>query len=80
MLSRFGRADLTHPSPPPGLCGTCHHVRVVTSSRASTFHLCGRAAEDARFAKYPRLPVVWCEGYAVDSDGPGDRPRKLPIG
>ena len=27
--------------------------------------MCGRAKEDERFAKYPRLPVERCPGYEV---------------
>jgi hypothetical protein len=49
--------------PDPGLCGDCAHVRVVESKRGSRFYLCGLAAVDARFAKYPRLPVMGCAGY-----------------
>jgi hypothetical protein len=36
----------------------------VESARGSTFWLCGLAAVDPRFSKYPRLPVLRCEGYA----------------
>ena len=59
---------MTYPAPPPGLCATCRHVRVVGSSKGSTFHLCGRSGEDARYAKYPRLPVMRCEGYEDASE------------
>jgi hypothetical protein len=27
------------------------------------FWQCGRAADDARFVKYPRLPVDRCDGF-----------------
>jgi hypothetical protein len=46
-----------------GLCVACVHARSVTSGRGSTFWLCGRSAEDPRFPKYPRLPVVRCVGF-----------------
>ena len=46
-----------------GLCARCVHARRVTSARGSTFVLCGRSATDARFPKYPPLPVVRCAGY-----------------
>ncbi len=46
-----------------GLCATCAHAKPVTSARGSTFWLCGRAAEDPRFPKYPRLPVLRCPGF-----------------
>ena len=51
-----------------GLCFTCRHARVIKTPR-STFWLCGLSATDPRFAKYPRLPVVACDGYARREDG-----------
>ena len=47
---------------PPGLCATCEHLRLL-ASRRSVFVRCGLAAVDARFPRYPPLPVVACEGY-----------------
>lgn len=47
----------------PGLCGRCRHARVVRNRRGSRFWLCGRAKYDARFRKYPVLPVLRCTGY-----------------
>jgi hypothetical protein len=46
-----------------GLCTACAHARRIASARGSTFWLCERSADDPRFAKYPRLPVVRCAGY-----------------
>ncbi|MCI0699365.1 hypothetical protein L0337_46100 [candidate division KSB1 bacterium] len=46
-----------------GLCQTCRNVRVVNSGRGGTFYLCRLAAHDPRFPKYPRLPVLVCNGY-----------------
>ena len=46
-----------------GLCARCVHARRVTSAKGSTFVLCGRSATDARFPKYPPLPVIRCAGY-----------------
>lgn len=46
-----------------GLCVECAHVRRVPSSRGSIFYRCARAEVDARFPKYPRLPVIQCAGY-----------------
>lgn len=45
-----------------GLCLGCRHARVVETPR-SRFWRCGLAATDARFARYPRLPVIACSGY-----------------
>ena len=46
-----------------GLCGDCMHARSVKSDRGSTFLFCELSARDAKFPKYPRLPVLSCEGY-----------------
>jgi hypothetical protein len=46
-----------------GLCATCCHVETIVSVRGSTFFLCQLAMTDPRFAKYPTLPVLACEGY-----------------
>jgi hypothetical protein len=45
------------------LCETCAHVKRYGNDRGSVFLQCGRAKDDARFAKYPRLPVLRCEGW-----------------
>lgn len=53
------------PSPQQaGLCATCLHAQVITSSKGSTFYLCRLSEIDPRFRKYPVLPVVQCSGYA----------------
>lgn len=46
-----------------GLCATCVHSRVIESKRGSVFRLCRRSETDARFPKYPPLPVRECVGY-----------------
>jgi hypothetical protein len=46
-----------------GLCATCAHAKVVLNDRGSTFYACLRSKTDARFPRYPRLPVVSCIGY-----------------
>jgi len=58
---------MNRPVPPTvpssaGLCATCEHLR-VQSSKTSVFVRCGLAEVDARFPKYPNLPVVVCGGY-----------------
>ena len=40
-------------------------MRRVESERGSVFYLCGRAATDPRFPKYPRLPVRECAGHEL---------------
>lgn len=57
-----------------GLCERCRHARVVETPR-SVFWMCGLAAADSRFEKYPRLPVITCvgfeEGARESGSGPG---------
>jgi hypothetical protein len=57
-----------------GLCAECRHMQLITSSRGSTFYLCGRSADDPGFAKYPRLPVIECPGY--EQKGATDAPNR----
>lgn len=46
-----------------GLCWSCGCSRRVRNRRRSVFFRCGRAESDARFPRYPRLPVRSCPGY-----------------
>lgn len=48
---------------PAGLCGSCRHARRIESDRGSLFLLCRRSRTDARYPRYPRLPVRRCAGY-----------------
>jgi hypothetical protein len=53
---------------PPGiqtasLCANCLHARRLESARGSVFILCNLSHTDPRFPKYPRLPVLYCDGY-----------------
>ena len=50
-------------TPTAGLCATCQHSRRMESDRGSVFVRCELALVDPRFPKYPRLPVLACEGY-----------------
>ena len=66
--------------PPPrpatvGLCATCAHAAVIATDRGSTFYLCERSKTDARFPRYPRLPVVACIGYD-EKACTGSNPRR----
>ncbi|HEY8767103.1 MAG TPA: hypothetical protein VIP09_07560 [Dehalococcoidia bacterium] len=46
-----------------GLCASCVFARVIASARGSRFTLCRRSETDARFPRYPALPVLECIGY-----------------
>lgn len=50
-------------APPPGLCAHCSWVRRVGNRRGSEFFMCGRAATDPSFRRYPALPVLRCRGF-----------------
>jgi hypothetical protein len=50
-------------SPRAGLCNSCVHAQIVTSSKGSTFYLCRLSETDPRFRKYPVLPVERCSGH-----------------
>lgn len=46
-----------------GLCGTCLHARGIGNARGSRFYLCTRSKTDARYPRYPRLPMLDCSGW-----------------
>ncbi len=47
----------------PGLCPTCMHAKEMRNDRGSLFLLCVRSKTDPLYPKYPRLPVLQCEGF-----------------
>jgi hypothetical protein len=49
----------------PGLCATCVNVNVVRSPRGSVFYRCLLSKNNPEFPKYPRLPVLICDGWAA---------------
>jgi hypothetical protein len=49
--------------PGAGLCNTCMHQRVVSTTRGSQFSLCERSRSDPSYVRYPRLPVRECPGH-----------------
>ena len=53
--------------PPAGLCESCRNVKVVETRTGSRFYLCRLSEVDARFPKYPRIPVLRCGGYVEES-------------
>jgi len=65
-----------------GLCKTCGYCRVIKNDRGNPFYLCRLAASDPRFAKYPRLPVLRCDGYVPCADksepAPDPQTNNLP--
>jgi hypothetical protein len=63
-----------------GLCAACRHARVVPGAN-SRFWLCERSRTDARYPRYPRLPVRRCPGHEpVTADPAGEQPARGPTG
>jgi uncharacterized protein YciI len=54
---------MTTPTASVGLCFTCRWKRATVNRRGSVFFRCARAEDDARFVRYPPLPVRSCPGY-----------------
>lgn len=55
---------MTYHPPHIGLCATCMHARAVPHPRGGApYWMCGRAADDPSFPRYPRLPVGQCRGH-----------------
>jgi hypothetical protein len=54
---------LSYDAETAGLCATCVNMRSIVSDRGSVFYLCELSKTDARFPKYPRLPIIECSGY-----------------
>jgi hypothetical protein len=40
----------------------------MRSDRGSIFYRCGLSDTDARFPKYPALPVLSCPGYEAERE------------
>ncbi len=55
------------------LCESCQHLREIRTAR-SKFLLCELSATDASYPKYPRQPVVQCDGYRP-TNGPSKDER-----
>ncbi|MEY9890519.1 hypothetical protein ABIA31_004177 [Catenulispora sp. MAP5-51] len=49
--------------PEPGLCAMCSHVHRNETRKGTVYWRCTRAADDPRFPRYPRLPVLSCPGF-----------------
>jgi len=57
------------------LCQSCAFAKVIVSGKGSRFLLCEKSHSDRRFEKYPRQPVVRCEGFAERKPG-GENQRR----
>jgi len=61
-MKRRAAAPQTLQSDWPGLCKTCVHAHRIDAAR-STFWRCRLSEADARFPRYPALPVLACTGH-----------------
>jgi hypothetical protein len=55
---------MTAQRPSLGLCASCSHAKTVESDRGSKFLRCLLSDRDPAYAKYPRLPVIACNGWS----------------
>jgi hypothetical protein len=46
------------------LCAACAFARKIVFGKGSQFLLCEKSKSDGRFPKYPRQPVIHCQGFA----------------
>jgi hypothetical protein len=51
-----------------GLCAVCRHRRHIESRKGSTFLFCRLSETDRRYVRYPRLPVLQCQGFEADGE------------
>ena len=58
------------PQAPAGLCAGCRHRRMVGNRKGSLFLLCRLSATDARYPRYPPLPVLACAGLEPGPEDP----------
>jgi hypothetical protein len=62
-----------------GLCKNCRHADVVRSAKGGEFYRCLLSETDPRFPKYPRLPVVRCEGFSpIEGEGQHTAGQRRP--
>jgi hypothetical protein len=69
-MSEEGPAGAEDPA--VGLCSHCRNARVQASARGPRYWRCARADRDARYLRYPPLPVRTCPGH---DEGAPDRSR-----
>ncbi len=67
------RQPPAQPNPEVGLCSICRFAATQLSSKESIFWRCLRADFDAKFQRYPPLPVAECAGFE-----PGNSGRCIP--
>jgi hypothetical protein len=61
--------------PPAGLCDSCRWQKLIRNTRGSTFSMC----QHPELPKYPRLPVVRCDGFEPEEEGEALRSRRPDV-
>lgn len=77
---RVSAGEAREPDPQVGLCAACRFAQRQANPRGSVFWRCRRAETDARFRRYPPLPVRECAGFDAgpDPDADGTTPAWTP--
>lgn len=57
----------------PGLCGSCRHGHRIDTGRGTRYWRCRRSEGDARYPRYPPLPVLACHGWEPETEPDDDR-------
>ncbi len=58
--------DPTFAAARTGLCASCRHAEILRSKR-SAFLRCARSEREARYPRYPGLPVLLCDGFEAQA-------------
>lgn len=56
---------------PWSLCETCAHNREIVTPKGSRFLLCRRSITEVGYPRYPRQPVVRCDGHVANDEEEG---------
>jgi hypothetical protein len=51
------------------LCQSCSLAKEIISGKGSRFLFCEKSHTDQKFPKYPRQPVVRCNGFVEKQGG-----------
>ena len=46
-----------------GGCVSCVYARLIRAKANDVYYFCERSVNDPRYARYPRLPMLTCEGH-----------------
>jgi hypothetical protein len=57
------------------LCESCSFAKEIISGKGSRFLLCEKFQTDHRFPKYPRQPVIRCQGFEERKGGDENQRR-----